>query len=224
VFKPVALKDFFKRTGISKKSFSLSSWQNAGQVVSLRDLKKITQVMAMPTSYLEQLIFNIGLLGDLDNKVYKGCGIKITRIDPNALKIGQTFVERKKYAAIIENFENIFHNFCLPNGVARLNALVVLGQMEDGKFAIAHYLPPIVEEHSGKLLLLDGIHRNFLVKNVGTTIETIIVTRVKVPFPCSVFPWDKITPVDEKPKDKKDRFLNLDDSLFRDVKSIGIDG
>ena len=107
--------------------------------------------------------------------------------------------------------------------MAKSTAAIVLGRTAADEPCIAHYLSPIVEEHGGRLILMDGVHRNFLVRCVGTTIESIVIRQIGEPFPCDVRSWDEVRVVEEKPP-KDQRFFNLRPELFRDVKHIGIDG
>jgi len=137
--------------------------------------------------------------------------------------VGQTFVERKKLQRILEDFGGMWNAFAVTRGIAKRTASIIYGRTESHAHAIAHYLPPIAEENDGRLLLLDGVHRNFLVRSIGTTIETVLIRGVRERFPCRCGRWDEVSPVDEKPP-KSERFHDLEPGLFRDVKSIGIDG
>ena len=224
MFNPIELSDFEERTGIQRKDFA-PVWNKVECVVSLRDFKKVFQIQAMPREYLLRLLKNITLTGDNKEKPFKGCSFELLRSDPNGLLVGQTFVLRKKYQKILEEFPSVFGNFCVTRGIAKLTAQIVLGEDVQGKLAIAHYIPPIIETSKGthSPILLDGIHRNFLAKNVGTTMETILIRNVKVPFPADPVEWSRITVVDEKPI-PDERYFNLRPELFRDLKSIGIDG
>lgn len=222
MFIPIDLSTFSERTGIGGELL-VSAWADARQVVSLRDLRTIVDLRPMPRVYVEKLIRNIGLDGDPATKPYLGCEIRQERIEPSALMIGQTFVERAKYRAILEEFDGVFADFSVPRGISKLTAHIALGRTADGAMAMAHYLPPIIEEHGGRRLLLDGIHRNYVVKNAGTTIECIVIGNVAMPFPCDPQDWGSIKPVDAKPP-KEQRYFNLRPELFRDVKRIGIDG
>lgn len=70
---------------------------------------------------------------------------------------------------------------------------------------------------------LDGTHRCFLIKSIGTTIETVVIRGVTAPFPCDPQPWSRVRQVDAKPP-RPERFVDLRPEFFRDVKHIGIDG
>jgi len=222
MFAHIAINDFESRTGISLNDLS-PVWRPDAKIVSLRDIADITGVQAMPIDYLERLLASVGLEGDPSARPYRDCCVKLLRLDPENLRVGQTFVERGKYRALLESFPNFFGDFCLTRGIAKITANIVSGRLADGTFGLAHYLPPIVEEHGGEYCLLDGTHRNYLIRAAGTTIESIVIRDVRAPFPCQPQKWSSVRPVEAKPP-REERYIGLDRSLFRDVKSIGIDG
>jgi len=223
MFEHVSIKDFEKRTGISSGDL-YGEHTNADKIVSLRQMQIVDDLRAMPLEYLKQLLRSVTLNGSIDKKPYYGCNIYTARVDPNTVRIGQTFVQRTKYQDFLEKFQDAFSKFCVTKGIAKCTALIAFGKTEDGSRAIAHYIPPIVETHSGiGWLLLDGVHRNFLVKTVGTTLETVIIEHPNFDFPCKPQSWEKVNIVSEKPSKDK-RFFNLNPVLFRNIKSVGIDG
>jgi hypothetical protein len=222
MFSPISLPDFETRTGLKTSDFA-GVWNEARHIVALREITTVLAVQAMPIGYLKQLLQSVRLAGDADARPYAGCTIKLVRMDPRSVRIGQTFVERKKYQAILERFGDFFSEFCVSRGISKMTASIVLGTTADGVASLAHYIPPIAEEHAGKPLCLDGIHRNFVVKNAGTTIETVVVSGVSANFPCEVREWSAIQVVETKPP-KEERFFGLRPELFRDLKIIGIDG
>lgn len=221
MFEPIPFEEFVKRTG-AEPHFTVT----AQEIVSLRDIQPntIAAVQVMPRPYLEGIIRNVVLEGDNKYKPYHNCEIALARMDPHDLQIGQTFVERKKYQSLLENFGNLLDDkFCVTRGTAKCNALIVFGKTKDGTDAIAHYVPPIIEVTNGTQFLLDGIHRNFLVMRVGTTIESILLKGIDLPLPCEVRSWQTINVVDEKPP-RHERFYGLKTELFRNLKHAGIDG
>lgn len=224
MFEPLNVVDFEARTGL-KTVFSCG----AEKIVSLRDLNdgEVTAVQVMPIAYLETLLRNITLEGDASVKPYANCEISLVSMDPRSACVGQTFVERSKYQAILEKFELLDGKFCVNGGAAKRNALIIFGKAKDGMEVMAHYLPPMYEAANGNgnghHFLLDGVHRNFLVKQIGTTIESILIKGVKVPLPCDPGTWQEVRVVDEKPP-RHERFHNLRPELFRNLKFIGIDG
>jgi hypothetical protein len=176
----------------------------------------------MPIDYLTQLLKSVTLAGDVNARPYATAEISTMRMDPSQLRIPQTFIERSKYQAFLENFSGVFGKFCVTKGVAKCTALIALGRSTDGSRAIAHYLPPMVEVHD-RLCLIDGMHRNYLVMTVGTTLETILIEGITSPYPCTPQGWSSVKVVSEKPP-KHERFFNLQPNLFRDLKWVGIDG
>ncbi|MBI2033574.1 MAG: hypothetical protein HYT13_00530 [Candidatus Liptonbacteria bacterium] len=221
MFTPIPFSVFEERTGIPKSSF-VKNWGVVQEIVSLRQLTHVESIQVMPLDYLKQLLMNVCLEGGKE-KPYEHSVIITARMDPCSLAVGQTFIQRDKYRDFLENFQDVLSSFCVTKGIAKCTALIIFGQTGNGVPAIAHYLPPIVEENAGTLCLLDGIHRNFLVKMVGTTLESIIVKEISRPFPCELHDWSAVQLVDAKPPKEK-RFFGLREELFRDLKAIGVDG
>ena len=221
--QPIEFEEFLGRTGMTRKTFNFVS-RGLKKVVALRDLIHTESVVAMPNDYLTRLLQNVRLVGEEKVWVFKNSPIHCLRTDPSSLFLGQKFVYRKNYISLLENFGDIFQGFCVPRGIAKLTALIVFGKDSNGDYVLAHYLPPIIEIHDGRPILIDGVHRNFIVLNSGTTIESIVIEKADQPFPCSPQPWNEIKVSDQKPEKPEDRFFDLNPALFRDLKSIGIDG
>ena len=221
-FTPIPLDVFRSRAGIAAADLT-PMWGEARSVVSLRDIVRVESVQAMKRDYLFRLLENVTLAGDPGRKPYVGCRTQMLRVDPHGVLVAQTFVERPKLYGVLENVSKYFEDFCVSRGMAKLNASIILGRNAAGEMVLGHYLPPIIEEHGGRFHLLDGTHRSFLVKAVGTTVETIVIRGVKVPFPTTAQSWRDVRSVDVKPP-VSERFVDLRPELFRDVKSIGIDG
>lgn len=221
---PIAFDEFRAKTGFSEDMFAFLAANPVAQIISLRDMKTFETVLVMPREYLEKLIRKIGLVGAPNIKVYEKCSFRLIRMDPSQLYLGQRYVYRKKYTAIIENFHDLFNGFSVTRGISKLTALIILGKDAGGVRSLAHYIPPIIESHERKTVIMDGVNRNFIIKNSGTTIESIVIEDVGVAFPCSVQPWQEIEVIDEKPAREEDRYFDFRPELFRDLKSIGIDG
>ncbi|MEA3249531.1 MAG: hypothetical protein U9Q03_04195 [Patescibacteria group bacterium] len=222
MFNPIELREFEKRTGNRRLDYH-NLWDSADRIVSLRDITDTYVVADMPLSYLGRILKNVTLVGNPRVYPYEDKDIQTLRVDPGGVRIGQTFLERRKILALMEEFPNVFEEFTTTRGIAKLNAKIVLGRTADDSIAIAHYLPPIVEQHGCRMILLDGIHRFFLMLRSGTTIETVVVYGIERPFPASVQKWDSIRMVETKPP-KDERFFDLKPGLFRDLKSVGVDG
>lgn len=222
MFQAIDLGEFEERTGLVGRDF-VHQWNGAACVVSLRDITKVLAVQVMPLPYLFRLLESVTLAGDPSVRIYKDCTIRLVRSDPHQLLVGQTFVEKHKCWSLLNNFKNIFADFCVTRGTAKCGALIVLGETVHGLLGVAHYIPPLVELHSVGHALLDGLHRSFLQKNVGTTGESVLISGVPHRFPCALHDWKDVRSVDVKPP-KEERFFDLVPELFRDVKHVGIDG
>lgn len=222
--KAIPFQEFLKRTGFSLDNFGFQALKEISYIVAPTDLKKILMICIMPMPYLEGLLAKIGTLDDANNKVYANADISLGCIDPNLLLLGQKFIYRKNYTAILENFHNLFPNFAMSRGTSKLTPYIIIGKDAEGRYVIAHYLPPIIEVHGDKLILLDGVHRSFIAKQCGDSPQTIIIRGVETPFPCTPRPWDEIQIINEKPENIEDRYFDLNVGLFRDLKAIGIDG
>ncbi|MBI2120451.1 MAG: hypothetical protein HYT94_02390 [Parcubacteria group bacterium] len=222
MLQPIPLAIFEARTGISRDTIT-PFWSNAFGIVALRDIVSVQSIQVMSEEYLRKILHNTSLEGNEKLRAYEGCTIQRARLDPHNMLVGQTFVERAKCRQMLEHLSGIFDGFCVSRGFAKSIPLIILGTTKDGLCAIAHYLPPIVEQHNGGLYLLDGVHRCYLVSAIGTTIEAIVLKGVQIPFPCDVHTWASLRPVDEKPP-SSERFYNLRPDIFRDLKWVGVDG
>ncbi|MBI2108667.1 MAG: hypothetical protein HYT93_00595 [Parcubacteria group bacterium] len=224
MFDPIPLEIFQDRTGIVKNDFLFTP--NIKEIVSLRNIASVLQVHIMPIEYLKKILFNVSIVGDSSCKVYtQNCWMKRVQIDPRQVRIGQTFVERSKYQKLLEEFPSVFSGFAVPGGFKNYPPMIVVGKTTEGDIALAHYVPTIIEvrKNGRKPKLLDGIHRSYLTRAMGATVEAIMFYDVEVPFPCESRDWEDIRPVDTKPP-KEERYFDLKPEFFRDLKSIGIDG
>jgi len=220
MFEPLDLALFAERTDLRPSDVS---WSGVDRLVSLRHLKCITDIRLMNDEYLAKLLGSVTLVSDEERRPYAGCKIKRIRADPAMLGVGQTFVEAGKLLALQSGFFDIFHGSGATAGFAKKGAMIVVGVTDGGDRAMAHYLPPIVEWHGGRHILLDGIHRGYTAMRVGTTVEIIKICAPVERFPAEHNRWCNVELVDEKPPKEK-RFFNLEPRLFRDLKYVGIDG
>lgn len=221
--EPIVFEEFLFRTNFTERDMPFLQANKISHVVSLRDMASIDAMMIMPWHYCVSLISKIGLVGAPEIKVYARCPVHLEQIEASQLQIGQRFVYRKKYTAIMENFRHMFKDFSVKRGIAQLTPMIILGKDLQENPCLAHYLPPIVEAHDSRRIIMDGINRNFVAYQSGP-IESIVVEKVNVTFPCEARPWDDISVVDDKPREQSDRYFDFRPELFRDLKSIGIDG
>lgn len=220
MLNPLSLEEFSARTGIQSGEF-FHDWSSTVNIVSLRNLH-VEELRIMPKEYLRRLIWSISVVGDESVHPFEGCEIDEIQVDPTLLKIAQTFVDRKKYTSLLEGFTTLFRKFASGYGISRSTSLIAHGKDLDGRPAIAHYIPPIIEEN-GEMRLLDGIHRNYITMRVGATISSLVIRAVTAPFPCTPQLWSSIKVVDEKPP-REERFFDLKPDLFRNLERVGIDG
>ena len=154
--------------------------------------------------------------------------ISVVSLDPRQLKIGQKFIYRETYQKLLEEVPDIFKHFHIGNGnsLGSLGPYFAFGDTAQGEYAMACYIPPIVEKHGSDFVIMDGIHRNFIARQAGTTVNSIVVSNVRIPFPCKIHGWEdaKVIPLAEKPPKLEERYFDLNSELFRNLKYLGIDG
>lgn len=196
------------------------------KIIPLKNLTEVKAVIPLKKKFFEQTIRNITTL-DKKEKPFKSSEINLIKVYPNQLKIGQKFVYRENYQKLIEQMPAIFDDYLICSGVCDLGAFALTGLDAEGNHCLAYYLPPIIERHYKKgPVIMDGIHRNFINRQIGHTLNAIIIDKVKTPFPCSFHSWDEIEIISlkNKPKNIKERYFDINPDLFRDLKYLGIDG
>ena len=148
-------------------------------------------------------------------------------VNPQLLKMGQRFVYREKYQAILEHMPNLLKEFALgSNGCGNLGAYCLFGLNGNDAYSMACYLPTIVECHGDNMVIMDGIHRNYIARQTGQTPNAILIKDISVSFPCAVKHWSDVSviPVEQKPATLEDRYFDMCKGSFRDLKYLGIDG
>lgn len=221
-FTPIAAADFRERTGVDLAGFS--GCEAVQWIVSPRDIRTVSGIIVMPDAYRDRLLSSVGVAYDRDRKIYKELEVRLRMIDPSDLLVGQKYVYRPNYIAIVEGFRDLFRGFGITRGFTRLSAFLIIGKSKEGYSVLGHYLPPIVENYGAERILMDGVHRNYLSRAAGVSIECIEVRGVKMTFPCSPHHWSDVEVTDRKPPKAEDRYWDLDRNLFRDLKYAGIDG
>lgn len=212
------MEDFEKRLGLPKI-------KDVRKIVSLRDMHIIDSIVPIKN---ELFLHLLQMIPTLDGRtLFKDAKVRMIKIDPRHLKIGQKFVYREKYQQLMEDVPGIFGNFLTtPGGLSDLGAYFVFGVGNHGSYCMACYIPPIIEKHGEDLIITDGIHRDYLAMQAGSTPVVLLVENVSLPFPCAVRSWGdiKVISLSEKPDDISDRYFDLNKNLFRDLKYLGIDG
>src|SRR3989344_3864690 len=220
--------EFFRRLNLTERDFearlSLLDIKTVTRIVPLRSLTHIESVVPLSQALLFEIISKIKTV---DGKLpFKNSEVSLCRIDPRNLKIGQKFAYRENYQGLLETLPNILETSAVAGSFGDLGAYLFAGMDEEKKYAMAFYLPPMIEQHESNLVIMDGIHRNYLTKQMGSTIIAVIVKNVNVEFPCGRRNWQELTIIDlaQKPSDINERYFDLKKNLFRDLKFLGIDG
>ncbi|MBN2459003.1 hypothetical protein JXB28_01860 [Candidatus Woesearchaeota archaeon] len=204
-----------ERTGLDFSKYE------AEKVVCLRQLENTNCIEAMPKDTLDTLLRNVRLNGKPEEKPYQDADIKVFRIDPAGLYLGQTFVQEEKLLSFMSDFPRVLSNFCSA-GISKLYPFIACGEFQE-KPAISFYIPPIAESYNGNYVILDGIHRSYLTKQAGTTMTYVVIEKKNNGLPFTPAKWDDIKLVKDKPEIEK-RYFNLKKELFRRLDHVGIDG
>ncbi len=198
------------------------------QVVPLRDIVEIHRITPLKHEFVWRLLQRVSTT---DNQFpFASCSkmdMNLVSMDPRLLKVGQRFVYREKYTSLLEHVPVLFRGHWLAKGgIHTLGAYSIVGEDKEGETSLAFYLPPIIERHGHDFVLMDGIHRNFICHQHGTTTSALIVNNVSVPFPCEAMPWSStnVIPLTERPQNVEDRFFGLTPAHMRNLKFLGIDG
>lgn len=221
--------EYWKRLDLAPDDFvrelRLPDVKRVQKILPLRDIAVIESMVPMTA---ELLLYLIRRIKTLDGRpVFERARIEMVKIDPRQLKIGQRFAYRDNYQQLLEEVPGIFGRFFVGSaGLGDLGAYFIFGRDAQGEYAAACYIPPIVEKHGADLVVMDGIHRNFIQKQAGSTVTSLLVTGVSLQFPCAARDWSdiKVIGLAEKPKDINERYFELHQGLFRDLKFLGIDG
>ena len=222
-------QEYLKRLNLRPEEFrkrlKLPDIEGMTKIIPLRDLVSIHSLIPVSS---DMVLYLLRQIRTLDSRMpFGNIKTQMVRMDPRQLKIGQKFVYRENYQKILEGVPDIFRQFMVTaGGLGDLGAYFVFGLNGDDRYAMACYLPPIVEKQGTELVIMDGIHRNYIAKQAGLAVNAILVEGVELPFPCGIHDWSDITviPLAEKPKELAERYFDLNKGLFRDLKYLGIDG
>ena len=222
-------EEYFSRLNLSVQEFTnelhLPAINQLQNIVPLRDLKNVASLVPISFDFLTHLIRRIKTLDG--HSPFTTATITLASVDPRMLKIGQQFVYREVYQSLVEEAAGIFQKFCVASsGLGDVGAYFAFGSNGESAYAMACYLPPIIERHEGSLVVMDGIHRDYIARQTGKTQNAIFVENVSVPFPCGMRGWEdiRVIPLAQKPTRAEDRYFELKQNLFRDLKYLGIDG
>ena len=193
-------------------------------VISLKDICEVHTMTVFRLDVLEKLIRKVPLRTESSDLVYpyEESKIEVYGREPKGFSIGQTFVHSRKLLNIMSDLEGrVFADF-VTKGLSKMPPSQIYGKDQDRKKVVALYIPPIIEIQ-GKAVLIDGIHRSYICKAAGTTVNAVHISHVSVPLPFNPISWKEISVVSEKPP-IENRYHGLRRDYFRDFRAIGIDG
>lgn len=194
-------------------------------VVSPRCIEYVEGISIFKTEVFEKLIRKITLKADSEEKIYPYANSEIRTFcrEPKGFEIGQTFILSKKILSIMSNLEGRVFSGFESKGISKMPPVQIYGINREGRKVIAFYIPPIIEIQGKDAVLLDGIHRSYICKSAGTTINAVHINGVSSPLPFKIMGWRDASVVDEKPPIEL-RYKDLKREYFRDLSSIGVDG
>lgn len=192
------------------------------RVISPRDLRQVKGMTFFRKDIFDALMRKIPLRGTM-TLPYESSRIQVYGREPKGMDIGQTFVLKSKLISIMEGLERgVFQEFVVK-GISKMPPALLYGLDSEGRKALAFYVPPIIEMHGQRAILIDGIHRSRLCSGAGTTINAVHISSVGSPLPFEPITWDDVRMMDEKPP-VAERYKDLRKEYFRDLSALGIDG
>lgn len=225
----IPFDEYLRRLDVSEDSFrnrlGLPVVGRIKRVLPLKDLKGVSSLVPMTQELLFRILRSVKTIDD--QYPFRGAEFEMMKFDPLQLRIGQKFVYRENYVNLLEGLSDVFaKDYAINPGITRIGAYMIFGKDSDGENALAYYIPPIVEFHNNGPVIMDGIHRNYITLKVGGTIYAVAVRSISAPFPCSGRSWEEIKAISmaDKPKERKDRYFDLKENLFRRLQYLGIDG
>jgi len=224
----IELNDFLSRLGLNDNDFvkklCLPDLGAIKHIVPLRFMREIEQISPISK---EMTFFLLSQMKTMNgHRPFRNSKIRLSQYHPANLKVGQKYAYEENLTGVLKGLPSFFEKFMIPCGVSELGSWFLFGKDIDGVPAMACYMPPIVERHGKNLVIMDGIHRNFIAKQFGVSINVILVEEISIPFPCSMREWCELQVIslNDKPKDINERYFDLTKELFRDLKYLGIDG
>jgi len=209
-----------KRTGIDLNG----RFRDYSMVVPFRDMGQVDHLAFMTEEGIDKLIRAIPLRGDKRIKPYEDSQIELYCREPKGILLSQRFVLESKLLNLMSSFcdANLFRGF-ITKGISDMPPAIIYGRDTEDEKVLSLYLPPIVEQRSEGDVLLDGTHRCYICRSVGSSAYMIHVKGVPASYPTTPVTWDECQLYSEKP-DTSVRYKGLNKNLFRDLNYVGIDG
>ncbi len=173
-------------------------------------------------SELENRLRNVHIKDKPEVKIYKNASIKLWKgVNPEEIHICQYYARRQDLEEITSCREAL-----LPFGVdifKLLGFVRVFSKKENGQIQVFDVLPPVVEisrQDNNIPLLCDGLHRLYVARKIGSTVNVVLIDGVDPQYPYYAFPnengWKDVKEVEDVPSVKKNYRRKDYKSLFRD--------
>ncbi|OGF62804.1 hypothetical protein A2662_02750 [Candidatus Giovannonibacteria bacterium RIFCSPHIGHO2_01_FULL_45_33] len=224
----IGKEEFLKRLGLSGgdlvRRMNLPDLDTAEHIIPLRYMKNVGELSPISWDLAKYLMSKMRTMNG--HYPFSEAQISLRKFDPNGLKVGQKFAYEENLSGVLKELPSFFRNYMIPSGISELGAWFVFGRDLEDVPAFSCYLPPIVERHGKNFVIMDGIHRNYIAKQVGVSLNAILAENISVPFPCGMKNWEELSVISlkDKPADINERYFTLTKELFRDLKYLGIDG
>lgn len=224
----IGKEEFLKRIDLTGNLFGeqlhLPDPEKFSHIIPLRAMRNVSAIHPLSWDIAVHLISRIRTMNG--HLPFIRGSIKLAKFDPKNLKVGQKYAYRENLTDVLEGLPAFFRNYMIPSGICELGAWFIFGEDMKGVPSLSCYLPPIVERNGEHLVIMDGIHRNYIAMQFGVAINAILVENVYIPFPCGMRNWNELSviPLADKPADINERYFDLTKELFRDLKYLGIDG
>ena len=194
------------------------------EIIPLRHLKQIDHLAFITQELLEKIVRGIPLRGNQTVHPYSDSEITLYSREPKGMLLSQRFVMEGKLLELMQSFstQELFKKY-ITKGISYMPPVKVYGRDSKGNKAISIYLPPIIEQREEGDVLLDGTHRSYICKSVGSSIYAVHIRGVETKYPTTPVTWDECQTHKIKPP-KNIRYKNLDETVFRDLNYVGIDG
>lgn len=170
----------------------------------------IDKIEPLPITLLDALLRKVPLK---NTTTYPYCNATITlkQVDTRKLYTGQTFVLHSK----------LQRTYFLGD-TTNLEPQLISGRTPQ-HHALAFYLPPIVEHHQDKDIIIDGIHRTYSCFSTQTPLRIIYLEPITTPLPFQPFQLDKVQVFEEKPPIPT-WYQQFQEQYYRDFCAMGLDG
>ena len=199
-------------------------YHDSGEVSPLRHIQHVDYLEFLTHDFLESLIRHIPLKGEPDTLPYEQAQISLFSRESKGVLLSQRFVMEDKLVSLMNSFSNqeLFKRF-VTKGISDMPPTKVYGRDHEDKKVFAIYLPPIIEQRNEGEVLLDGTHRSYICKSVGSGVYAVHIAGVNGTYPTTPVSWEECVLCKVKPP-KEVRYKDLDIRFFRDLNYIGVDG